>query len=242
MSKSNTKESRSGKSSRSINKHLVAGKSSKTSGIHRVPSALRPSGSSGEGFLALISPKKPLILKQQAREAFDAMRPRNPRTLFGGSKRKPSGSKILFSQDGVSSLATHKGQKIPLEILSATMKEKGWIRGDDGRLVQPIDLVEVEEGFVTLDHRRVVASLMDNVRRRVFARLHHSSEPLPKDMLRRFGLDCGATYGHAVKKRLASNFRRKTPSKELPVVRKASPELEKMLSHRMKDTGFIKLN
>ena len=180
-----------------------------------------------------------MILKQQAREAFDAMRPSNPRTLFSSGKRKPSESKILFSQDGVSSVATHKGQKIPLESLSATIKEKGWIRGEDGRLTQPIDLVEEAEGFVTLDHRRVVASLFNNVKRRVFARLHHSSESLPDDMCRRFRLRYGSTYGDAVACRLRDNRLRKIPSEELPVVRNASPEIDARLSHRKKDTGFI---
>ena len=50
MSKHKKRKSKS-KSSHSINRHLVAGKSSKTSGVHHVPSELYPSGRSGEDSL-----------------------------------------------------------------------------------------------------------------------------------------------------------------------------------------------
>lgn len=77
----------------------------------------------------------------------------------------------------------------------ASMSEHGW------GSMPPIDVVRTEDGLVTVDHTRAVIALELDLGP-IPARVHMPSDPLPDDMIGRFG--SAKTWGDAAAFRAAS--------------------------------------
>lgn len=182
----------------------VAGSSKRDSGLHPIKrkneqkfvSSSVLSNLTNSDVLATISPRKPLRVVAQ-----------------DGTKQSKRVAKPLhFCQDGVSSV-TRDGKS--LVDLALDISEHGWLVDHDGKLTDPINVVEMKKGyFVSVDHRRPVAVLSKFCEEnRLFAVIHQEDTILPEHESRRFG---GArTWGEAIDFRLRQNIVQKSPSQTL---------------------------
>lgn len=189
----------------------VAGESNSDSGLHPIKrkrerkyvssSVLR--GLVSSDILATISPRKPLIPINGKKQS---VRPAGP---------------LNFCQDGVSD-RTRDG--LALEQLAFDISDRGWLVDEEGKLTDPIHVVEMNDGsFVTVDHRRPVAVLSDLCKEnRLFAIIHKEGAVLSDAESRRFG--DARTWGEAVKYRLSQNREQKMPSPVLRI-RTNDPEI-----------------
>ena len=185
----------------------LAGKSNRSSGVHKIKrknqqrfvSSTVLSGLRNSDTLAMISPRKPLRVA----------------TGSDASKETRGPAKLLhFCQDGVSAV-THDG--FTLEQLARDIRDHGWLVDRKGKLTDPINIVEMNDGsFVTVDHRRPVAVLSDYCKEnRLFTVIHKEDAALPATKHCRFG--AARTWGQAVEYRLSQNRVSKTPSPELKI-------------------------
>ncbi len=192
----------------------LAGKSNRSSGVHEIKrkneqrfvSSTVLSGLRNSDILAMVSPRKPLRVVTG-----------NDASKVNRGEAKP----LHFCQDGVSAI-TRDG--LTLEELALDIRNHGWLVDREGKLTDPIHVVEMNDGsFVTVDHRRPVAVLSDYCREnRLFTVIHQEDTALPATEHCRF---TGAkTWGEAVVYRLSQNREKKTPSPVLRI-RTNAPEI-----------------
>ncbi len=200
---------------------LISGITSSPSGLHSVPSELVPTGMQSKlSQLALISPHKQLFDKE--------------------SIPSRATKKLLFCQETASAQTS---DCIPLQSLASRMNQTGWSTDESGKLINPIDVIQKDGAFITLDNRRPIAASMDNVKARLYCHVHNECDALPSNQRHRFPLGSGYanTFGEAVESRLEQNFKRKTSSQQLPYIRGLATEEVRSKWHKSsKEVGFFK--